>query len=292
MFGKKVIHSKHLSAQKKRKRVFVSIFSILLVGIILGGVIYFARASFLQIKSIIITGNTTISAEDLEKIVLEKTSGFYFFGLIPKKSILFYSKKDIEETLKKDFQHIKNIKVGSIGFSKLEISVSEYKPSALWCGDFSNTYLNVSVASTTKSIEPSANCYFLDNTGFIFSEAPVFSDGVYFKYYGVINSPNPIKKQYLPSDAFREISTFLSNINKLGLDISGLEKQEDGDFKVSLSGGGYIIFNRQYLLSQTFENLQSFLNNREIFPKGFNSSTTIDHIDLRAGNKILYKIDN
>ncbi len=84
------------------------------------------------------------------------------FFCIPKNQIL--------EVLQDNFKILKDINISIKNTNTLEVSLTERKALYTWCG-----------ASPTS---PSDNCYFVDENGYIFDQAPYFSGEVYFKFYG------------------------------------------------------------------------------------------------------------
>jgi hypothetical protein len=147
-------------------------------------------------------------------------------------------------------------------------------------------------------------CYFLDDNGVIFSEAPTFSGDAYFKYYGGVMGETPIGQTYLATTTvFQDVSNFVQSVSQTSLAPISVSAESDGGFTMQLSSGGKIYFNLSQPLSQTAGNLKALLQNLQIsstllgssVPTGSASSgstsiSNIDYIDLRFGDKLYYKM--
>lgn len=306
--GKKIIRSKNLAAKKKKEFIFkITLWSVF-VFVLIYGMIVLVSQPFLKIKNIVVKNNITLDSAEIENIVKDTLSGNYLWFL-PKDSIVLYPRKNIEKKLAENFSRIKKVAVSNEGLNTLQILIDEYDPIALWCrGDLEiNSSAGENNGSNTLSetdkaiIVPSLNyenykisqndsCYFIDLSGFIFSEAPNFSNDVYTKYYGIVSRDNPIGSFYLDFQTFNDLRVFVDNIKKLDMSISAVISRGDGDYEIRTVSNGIIIFNMRIPLEQTFENLQVFLDDKTIFPMDSRSHSSIVHIDLRSGEKILYQL--
>ena len=99
---------------------------------------------------------------------------------------------------------LKFAQVSLLNTKSLSLNTAERTPSALYCRDI-------------QDISAPINCYFLDSSGYIFSEAPAFSGGVYFVYSSDPNLEVPLRAQYLESKKFVQIDAFIKSLADIGL---------------------------------------------------------------------------
>ena len=237
----------------------------------------------IQIKNIEVSGNSTVSKDEIISVIRNETSAKYLM-LFSKNSIFLYPKKMIEIKLADDFKKIETVSIKSKGLKTLIVSIIERKPNSLWC--FSG-----SEDGTLRKNNNSGMCYFLDKEGVIFSEAPDFSGNAFLRYYGLLDDiEQPIGKIYMPSGRFKDMSRFVSSLETLGISVASFRAESENDYKIYLKNGIKILFDDKQPFDKTLENIQSILS--EVDLKGdysVNNPSKINYVDLRFGNKVYLK---
>ncbi len=244
----------------RKKKILLVLFLILIFFVFL---FFVLRNDRLRIREFAVSGNEVINAEDIIASVTRSLSGWYFY-LIPRDSVLLYPKSAMIEELSRHYPRISYAGASLDGIRKLAITVSERKPYALYC---------------PKSSE---SCYFLDREGFIFDQAPVFSEGVYFTYLSDMEG-DPRGKSLMSSDEFRELSQFVENLEFLGAEPFSLTLS-DYQRILKISGNAEIIWSHDNDLYLIFSNLESFIRDR-----GDDFWEKILEVDLRTEDKVFYK---
>ena len=275
------------SKLRRRRRKIFAVKAVLVFLLLIFFVLFLSwlsKISSFQIENIEVSGNSTVSKDEIINLIKMETAAKYFF-LFSKNSVFLYPKKSIEIKLADDFKKIKNITIKSKGFKTLIATIVERKPNSLWC--FSE--------SKDGNIRNNANlgmCYFLDEEGVIFSEAPDFSGNAFLRYYGLLDeTEQPIGKIYLPIGKFKEMSRFVSSLETLGLNTVEFRAESENDYEVKLKNGIKIIFDAKQPFDKTLENIESILS--EVDLKGeysANNPPKINYVDLRFGNKVYLKI--
>ena len=281
-----ILNSPRLLELKKRRRRIIlnkSFFWGVLFLIIFTGLSFISRLDSLNISGIEIVGNKLVETEIVKEIVEQELMGNYFW-IFPKTNILFYPKNDIEKELSTKFKRLKDITFSTGRNKVLEVSVTERVALYMWCGvvfEFNN--------------DKSSPCYFLNEDGFIFDEAPYFSGEVYFKFYGAISlmGDTPSGSSFSP-DIFQKLILFKEALEGMGLKPASLYVQENKDIRIFLSSsnlltGPEIIFKTNADFQKIAENLQAALTTEPLqidFQKKYSS---LLYIDLRFGNKVYYK---
>jgi hypothetical protein len=238
--------------------VFVIILSIFLLSLA-------SKVEGFKIKYIEITGNDTLSTQEVEEMILKDLKGNYL-KLFSRANILIYPKDRIYNDLKDNFKRIKEVEIKFDDLESIRVNIKEREPQAVWCRE-------------------EEDCYFLDNTGYIFDKAPLFSGNVYFKYYGNLEEDKKtiLGKMFLNEDQFEKNSWLLNKLEDDNLSLKQLVVLENGDYEIWFAGEGKIIFNPSQDFEELLENIQTILNSEELQGKKF------EYIDLRFGNRIFYK---
>jgi len=277
--------------KRKRYRILRNkiLFFVFLFLVILIGLVFLSKWEKININNVRISGNKVVETGDIEQIVQSNISGRYLW-LFPKTNFLIYPQKKIERELKNKFKRIKDIFVNDKNIKTLEILVSEYEGKYLWCGTEVPEALLMESSISNASGQ---KCYFMDENGYIFDEAPYFSGQVFFRFYGKIafNTENPSGSFFLPNN-FEKIISFKKMLEEMSLKPLAFLKDDTGDMDIFLSPSTTsqkIIFKLDSDFEKLAENLQAVLTT-EPFQSDFkNRYTSLLYIDLRFGNKVYYK---
>jgi hypothetical protein len=290
MQKRNVLNSPRLTELKnQRRKAVVNKFLIIFFGLVVLFALgtYFSRLDGLNISQVEISGNKVIDTSAIESIVKDQIAGKYLW-LFPKTNVLFYPKGKIKSTLQNNFPRLSNIEI-SIDRKTLKISVSEREARYLWCGEYSD------VRRPTEE-----KCYFLDDEGYIFDEAPYFSGEVYFKFYGLSDVGRPTSDRigsYFSQKNFKQLILFKDVVANMGIEPVMINLLPDGDVEMFLARSGSnalgpkIIFKADVDLKNVAENLQAALAT-DPFMSGFkNKYSLLQYIDLRFGNKVYFKFN-
>ena len=272
--------------QYSKKRRNKRILQCSVVGVFVISVIslasYISHRPDIRISKVELSGGVLVTEVDIASETLSFVSGSYLW-LFPKNNVFWYPRKALSEHLKVLFKRIDTINIHLKDFYTLSVDIKERKPVAIWCDTLPNVEPNKEPATNRPK------CYFVDQNGAIFSEAPNFSGDAYFKYYGLVATDTPIGSYYISSTTkFGEISNFVEDIRRLSLQPLYIVGKNEGEFILTLSSGGQIYFDTKESLTKTGMNLESLLRTPDFATTTGNSS--IDYVDLRYGNKLFYKL--
>ncbi len=261
--------SSRLKARRRRRRANVTLIFALACLVFVLSLSYLLRLKILNIQSVSVSGTRVLNQSEIKKIVINDLSGSYFY-LIPKTSILFYSKNKIQNELLKRFVPLKSLNIRVAG-GTLAIKISEREPYALWC-------------KTQTTLAQS--CFVADHSGFIFNPANT-DQGVLFTGDSFKEGQNPVGQFILPQEQFEKLITFLDTLSALGFSLDSIQKH-DTSLSLIFTNHSSLIVNSDQDFNIALENLQVFLQNQtEVSKKdgGFN----VEYLDLRFGNKIFFK---
>lgn len=270
IFGRRKFESPKM-IERRRKRRKVKLYSTLVLAVVLLGVLaYLSRLNGITISNIVIKGNSSTSSDSIEKIVKNQLAGNYLF-ILPKENSIIYPRSDIREEILVQIKRISEVSLEVESLTTLNVEVFERSPDAAWC----------------KTASGKEKCFFMDSSGFIYSEAPEFSGSVFLKYYGNL-SGDPVGKRFLPEEEFGKLADFLGLVKKINLDIASVSIDQFGDIEASIKGDGKLIFNKDQDFSKLVDDLNSILSD-ESFQTELESGSNLDYIDLRFGNKVYFQ---
>jgi cell division septal protein FtsQ len=280
-----ILNSPRLKQLKKERHqkilnkfwIFISLTFILLIGIV-----FLSRINKLNIQDINISGNNIIETDAIKSIVEIELASKYVW-LIPKTNIFLYPKNSIQNTLFNNFKRLKEINISLKENNTLNIDVEERKALYTWCGE------EINIENT--------KCYFLNDLGYIFDEAPYFSGEVYFKFYGDINkNSDTAVGKYFNQTIFNKLISFKEVLEKIKIKPVSMYIMPKDDMKIYLSSSQTDINNMPYLIlkkdsnfEKMSENLQAALDTDPFKTNFINNYNNLEYIDLRFGNKVYYK---
>lgn len=289
MLRKPVLLRSSKLAQRRRRLLYIKAALVVISAALVVGVgSYLLHRPEVVIETVSIYGNEVISEQDLHAVVGEALAGNYAF-LFPKSNIFIYPKRDIQEKILQTFPRVGGVSLEREGFRSISVNVEERHPFALWCREATlSPSIDTDVGTTTDMEETHGAevCYFLDDGGYIFSEAPQFTGTGYFRYYGDLSVGAPIHTNFLGGNEFGRLAFFIENVEQLGVRTVSLSMKKDGEVELVHENGGKFLFVRDQNLSEVLDNLESALRS-EIFRE--NDLSTLEYIDLRFGNKVYYK---
>jgi hypothetical protein len=277
-----ILSSPRLAELKKRRRralekkVLLVLFSFVLV---FGLFVFISRLDKLNITNIEVSGNKIIDTEAITEIAQSNLSGYYFY-FIPKSNFVLYPKNKIEKELTEKFKRIKNISFDLNKSKTLSISLSEREGSYVWCGE---------VLPSPETKVEDHNCFFVDNTGYVFDSAPYFSGDVYFKFFGKLSD------SYFAPELFAKLISLKESLPSMSLKGSSLSIKDDGDIELYLSSNltpplsPKIVFKKDFDLEKTVSNLEASVTSDPLKTDLKNKYASLMYIDLRFGNKVYFK---
>ena len=277
------IIKRHVQSQAERRRMSKIYFFLFFFTFILVGLIFLVHYDRLLVKRISVTGNQVVSSDEIFALAQEQLVGNYFY-LLPKRNIFFLPKRRIEEAVVSRMPYVRNLDSEVLESGVFNLRVTEREPAALWCG-----------------IDD--QCSFIDDTGFVFSFAPKFSDNVYLKLSDHTGE-NQIGLRPIDGAKFRIIFLTAETL-PIVLKESGLEKAEVVKVMIT-KDKDYDFIITQPLLNEKLiwtlrlppnqENFSHLLSNLKAaltapeFKKSYDvSAGRLDYVDLRFGNKVFYK---
>lgn len=246
----------------------VVIFMVVLLGV---GFWYVARASYIRVKHIEITGTNVLSPKGIEDVVLAELHGALWL-FVPRDNILVVSSKGLEAHLAEQFPSMAEVDVTKSFPDAIRVRIRE---RALW-----------GVYCETRPIpEKPHPCAYLDEGGIVFQE---FSNIEGWLLPVVIGSATPTLGEVAVSGDM--LGFFQDARDALGkVDVKLLSLRESTttpeDLSLGTGEGWEIRIPKQRPVSEWFPILKTLLD-KEIGAK----RSQLEYIDLRFGQKVFYKL--
>jgi hypothetical protein len=262
----KGIHSPEFYKKKLKHIRIKRVLWILLALMVIAAPIYLLRMKRFLISDIRVEGNQVTKHEEIESLLNELMADNYLW-IFPKSNILLSPKKQMTQNLLDRIPRLMSVSIGREGSHSLVVSVAERQPDALYC--------------------VSTDCFFMDESGYIFSEAPDFSGGVYTTYVMEPALDLPLRKRIMSEERFRDLKPFIAALADLDIRPERFVIRDD-EYHLELPSGGEVIMKAGADLDLSLSNLESFLTSSNI-SKEQNFLDRVLYIDMRFGNKIFYK---
>ncbi len=299
------IVSERAVKRRRRKRTLWTTLALFVAGLLVVGLVWLSQANFLIIQRIDVEG----AGETLERNVLllvESKLEEHLLWLFPKSNMLLFPKDLVEEEIVNTYTRIKCVEIKRKGFSRLEITIEERDPNALWCD---------------AGIVNIGNCYFVDGSGYIFRRAPYFSDHVYYELYGgplpalsatkrdlvleAVSSSTASSTQkkmedisispesflgtyYLQEEMFILTMLFVRALEQEGIPTYALVVYDEHHFELSLGEGGVLKFSPTQDLAKAARDFKIAYEKR--FEEDSNvTPADIEYVDIRFTNKVVFK---
>lgn len=278
-------HIREKMKRRIRRRIIAIVVLVLLV---LVGIVLVMRLPFLRIQKTEVLGNQLIDRGVLEAHVKDVLDEKYAL-VIPRSNIFFVPTERIKDELMVSYPRIEEIRT-KIRSQVLEIQIDEREGKYLWCG-----------GELASPLEVQSTCYYTDNKGYLFSEAPFFSPGVYFTFYGgsIDVLLDPIGSTFLEARDLVTLLDLRTALDQLDLDVVFANAVSDSMYELYLRP----VSDEQTVYTKVIaqfdddpktliKNLKAALANPGFQAEYIDKRTELLYFDLRFPNKVYYKFSD
>ena len=263
---RKVLRSPRLVRREKEKRKRKAILISILLAVLAGGLTYgFLRPEF-RITTLEVSGFSRLSEERIRASVEQGLQGVYF-GIVPKAHTLLYPQDALRERLLREFPELSGVSFSLRNLSSLRVAVHEREPIAYWCSD-------------------TFGCFLMDEVGFVFAEAPLGTEQMYFHIEKVATS-SPLGTYAIERERLAKLISFFRQLELLELDPERIRLVGDDELDVMLKAEARILL-RESDFDGSIRRLETLLKIADVLPAG-PSRLGVTYLDLRYGNKIYFK---
>jgi hypothetical protein len=267
--------SAKIAQRNKTRKIFSLFLKASLPTAILIGLVFLARADFLQVKSFDVVGVQALSQDQIKNVAASFISGNKFF-FIPKSNIFLINKDKLATVLMAKFGRLENVDVGKefLG-GKIDIKVQERTSDFLWC-------------MSAQAGSPQDQCYFMDSNGLIFEKSdfvPMQGKSLSVIFRGILQG-DPLKQNFATPDKMKNYVDLIGTLEAAKFDVNSINI-ESTDKGVTKTSVGDIVFDPQdQNLTLTAQNVIVLINDI----KSKNPDVLFNYIDARFGTKIYYKL--
>ncbi len=277
-----IYRTKILNRKRRRKLRLITGLVVFFILFILG--LLGLRHEAVRIEDIEISGNKIVAKESIlqeSKKLLDGNS----LLIIPRSSVFFYPKDEIEATLVEKFGYLETVDLNSSLLGTLKIKVTERQGKYTWCAENANS-----------------NCFLSTNEGFVFTPVSNGSSSL-FRIIGLGDSQvikpfiYPIGKNKFTNLVSRidSISQAVNKLSagKLSINTVTLSPADDYVFRVRDRSQGSIyewnlLVSGRTDLQILNKHLEAVFLSTE-FREQMESGASLEYVDFRFGKKVFYK---
>ena len=255
-----------------RKHFMVSGLCACLVFLIGLGIWYGARRPEVTIRTISVSGGSTVPHELIENKVQSVLTGTYAL-LIPRRFAYIFPQKDIIAIVNA-IPRVHDASVIRASSNELRVSFEEYTPYALWCD------------SATIEASSTPTCVFLDEKGFAYAPAPTLIGETLIRL--VIEGRIPEQGvQVYNAETLARYAVFSRSISSHhDSHLRAITETKDGDLILHLSSDVNVLMTKDASIQDIFEKIESLFQSDSFKGKQLEE---FEYIDLRFGNKVYVK---
>lgn len=239
--------------------------------VLVGGLVWISWLDTFRIKSVVVVGNSSMTNEEVETLASSTLDGAYL-GIFSKRNALIYPQDRILASLKQNYPSIRDVRLETEGFGRLNIKIGERTPKAKWCS--------------------AIRCYFIDDRAYIYDEEneeglALLGTTTLIEFKG--NEENigsePVGVHALPEKLFEDLLTLSSELNLMNLPVEEIAVRKGEDIVVKTLSNGRIMFSARHPFQASLSNLQTSLNSHALA-----GGKQFEYVDVRYGNKVFYKL--
>ena len=277
---REILKANRRARRKKyfRRSIVVTLLAVSLLSV---GFWYSWNAPFFALTHIVVSGEDKVPESDLLSTIDEVLAPSYL-SLLSRRVNWFYPRQELKQRLTTEFPELFSIEIANSSFGTLWVEVAERKPVALWCQE--------------------SGCYFIDETGLLYSRAPHFSNAPLFTLTGE-SLPLPIGSRPLPTSQFASLLQLKSKIDQSLAANPAFAKQtvnaallsQPVDYSFSIrdlrreAESWELLAVRETSAVTTSLRLEAALATPSFLTEYNLASTTLDFLDVRFGRKVFYK---
>ncbi len=226
------------------------------------------------ISEINVVGNDVTERSVIESIAKSEINGKYLF-VFSKDNIALYPKNDIIAKILATQKRIYDVGIYRDSLTKITIKVYERLPKYIVCAN----------ESSDEDMLVNEKCFFSDEYGYIFAEAPYFSDKVFFEWRLLDKNSIQIDDRVLKKGDFLRLMEFKNEVRRVGFEPVSffINTEKNKEASLVLRDGARIMLSIENDMAVLVDNLESVMSTINA------SGEKLDYVDLRFGSKVFYK---
>ncbi|MEX0918641.1 MAG: hypothetical protein WDZ85_01610 [Candidatus Paceibacterota bacterium] len=277
--------------QARRLRLLKTYLWLFFYTFVFVGLVLLSQLDRLAVTDLAVRGEEAVSADKLKQTIRPLLAGNHFY-LFSRRNVLLLPRAEIRQTAYRQFPRIGDLAI-EVEDQTLILTVSERRPAALWC--------------------QAEECWYMDDSGFVFASAPDFSDNVFLKIHGSPVDADSTETRLVGTSPLATRPLELADLILLPtartvlintLQAAGLEQVEitkvtvtaDHDYEFiirqSVAEGPLtwrLLFDSRDDFDHSLANLTAALVSESFKREYEDKAGRLDYLDLRFGNKVFYR---
>jgi len=268
-----VLHDQRHARRRRRRILLFLIFLVLVCGFF-----YIIRKPFLRVGTVTVEGSTLVNSNDIKEFVEQKLSGYQLF-LIPRNSVLFLKRDEIESQILVKFPRLSKATI--VSGTGMYINVSE--------PIFENMYCMISVETKLP-----IGCALLHPDGKLGSIAPKYSYSPFFTFYKSGDVLPELGTTVISSDELARVSTIKEEVRSYNIPVIGFFYGFEYDELLLDTGDGFSELPRIRLLfgaqvTDIKKTLGIASEDTTVKKLLIDNLVGLDYVDLRFNGQVVYK---
>lgn len=262
------------------------LWTVIVLIILFIGLGLLSHLSKVVIGEVEISGTKVLHKEEVSAEVKEYLEGNVAL-LFARGNIFLYSKNKLSEFILNEFPRVYGVVEITRNVRVLEIKLEERQAAFTWCGDEAPLY--------NERFEK-RNCYFLDQTGFVFDESPYFTPGVYLAFYGGLKPDiDPVGQTLAIKNSVMSFDHMAEVLDQLKLPTHSVvittDNQNEFLLDIFTNIGDYpkILFSEDMELVDIEAKINSIFSEESFLEQFEDNSSGLEYIDTRFSNRVFYK---
>lgn len=254
--------------EKRRKLFLIRFYIVLFIFLfsIFGLALLSGQPKFV-ITDVVVENTSLASVDEIKKRVESHLTGRYGY-LFAKNNVLIFPRFSIKADLLSQYKIFEKVNLSIENWQTLKIQVIEYGPAAVWCGETVNL--------------DKADCYFMNENGYIFYNTNTVTGNLFIKYYGLLKNQIPLGQYFLPTVEYKKLTDLIQIFKNNDIRVVTV-LVDSTDYHLYLESGLELIFARQNDLWQSVDNMFTAVNSGEVNLQ----DKTLKYLDLRLVDKVI-----
>lgn len=247
-------------------RVLLSILTFVIFTYAVVYLLFFAKG--FDVRLITVSGNETISSDDMREAINQNLGKKIFFITI-RSNIFLVPINKLEKTLARNYPKIETMAIKRIFFHGLELTIKERKPVGIWC------------------LNNRGDCYYFDQSGIAFQKVPKTS-GFLFLTVDDLRNRTVQLGQPIETDEWVNPIVIAKDMlwkNNFQVDKFTIPDGSFGEFQTITPAGWKIFFSTKSNIKIQIEAMAGFIE-QKVTP---DKLSKLEYIDLRINDKIYFK---
>ena len=270
-----LLQSQKLLRRERAIRWIKISFVIVLIAGLLYGLSALSKAPMINIQTILVSGNSAVSSDDILVTTREILQGHRLL-IFSRSNIFWYPKQQIINTLEHSYLWIDSVSIDRVNSTTISLNIKERVPVMVWCG---------------VSREKAGTCQLMDSLGYLFAKAPEFSGTAYIKLYGPITDAGWRGSNFYTPSGLNHVFLLTKALPEIGFQPTEVEVVNDNQYNLFLNSGTRISVQVSDQVSTIVANLSSLLTQKAFADSQIDNFANLLYIDARFGNKLFYKFN-